>query len=98
MVALVIVCIVLITIALFMVPSKGFLLYSPTIFPGLISILIQSWQLLAQLRYAGASDAEHLVQFFKRSRFQLGLAYNPTFKKNRFCVINVDYSQNKRSN
>ncbi len=69
MVALVVVCIVLTTTALFMVPSKGFLPCSLTTFLGLISILIQSRQLSAQLRYAGASDAEHLVQFLRRSRF-----------------------------
>ncbi|RWA12428.1 hypothetical protein EKO27_g2681 [Xylaria grammica] len=47
MVALVAVCIILTVIALFIVPSEGFLPYSPTNFPNLISILQQSHEFSA---------------------------------------------------
>ncbi|KAI0436503.1 hypothetical protein F4803DRAFT_572351 [Xylaria telfairii] len=98
MVALVAICILLTAIALFMHPGKGYLPCSPTTFPAIISILLHSRQLLAQLRYAGASDTEHLVQFLRQSMFQSELAYDPTSNYDRFCVINKAYVQDRISN
>ncbi|KAI1733996.1 hypothetical protein F4680DRAFT_471456 [Xylaria scruposa] len=98
MVALVAVCIIITVIALFTVPSKGFLPYSPTTFSGLISILFQSRQLLTQLRCAGASDNEHFVQFLRRSTFQSRLIYDPLSNQNQFSVIDIDCDDNGKFN
>ncbi|KAI1748177.1 hypothetical protein F4782DRAFT_551217 [Xylaria castorea] len=97
MVTLVAICIILTASALLIVPTRGSLPCSPSTHSGLISILLQSRRLSAQLRYAGASDNKHLVQFLRQSTFQSGLAYDPVSNQNRFCVIDVDCSPNEIS-
>ncbi|KAI0549248.1 hypothetical protein F4679DRAFT_547958 [Xylaria curta] len=98
MAAFVAVCVVLTTIMLFTVPSRGLLPYSPTTFLDLISILFQSRQLLTQLRYTGASDNKYFVQFLRRSTFQSRFAYEPSSNQNQFSIIDIDYGQNSRTN
>ncbi|KAI0517417.1 hypothetical protein F5B22DRAFT_124526 [Xylaria bambusicola] len=98
MVALAGFCIILISISLFLVPAKGFLPCSPTTFPNLISTLVQSRQLAAQLRFAGASDTKHLVDFLRKSTFQSEFIYDPTLDEKRFCIVDTDCDGNDRPN
>ncbi|KAI1357374.1 hypothetical protein F5Y08DRAFT_352560 [Xylaria arbuscula] len=85
MVGLLSVCVLLTAIALFLVPRKGFLPYSPSALLNLLSVLQHSRKLMDQLSYAGASDDEHL-RFFESSTFKSNLITGSENETSQFYV------------
>ncbi|KAI1429621.1 hypothetical protein F5Y12DRAFT_796543 [Xylaria sp. FL1777] len=89
MVGLLIVCILLSTVAIFIVPTDGFLPHSPSTLLCLISLFLYSRDLIARLRYSGASDGNHLARGLAPFTFASGLAYDTVSSQTQFYV-NVD--------
>ncbi|KAI3334764.1 hypothetical protein F4824DRAFT_179048 [Ustulina deusta] len=96
MVGLLVACILLATIAVLIVPTDGFLPHSPSTLYGLISLFLHSRELLARLRYAGASDGDQLARWLGASTFDSELAYDIYFGQARFCV-NIDTQDDRQS-
>ncbi|KAI1305436.1 hypothetical protein F5Y03DRAFT_151944 [Xylaria venustula] len=83
-------CVLLTLTTLCIAPCSGFLPRSPTALPDLCSILSQSHELLARLRYAGAADFEHLTQLLTASRFRSEEASDSTLAERWFRVVDID--------
>ncbi|KAI0198030.1 hypothetical protein F4808DRAFT_473139 [Astrocystis sublimbata] len=86
-VALCVSCVVLIAIAVFLVPGKGFLPCGVATLQDFTSILRYSEELSIQLQHAGASDKEQLLHLLADSRFYCGYFDAQESKHFQFHVI-----------
>ncbi|KAI0440985.1 hypothetical protein F4803DRAFT_577051 [Xylaria telfairii] len=99
MIGVLVICILFTAVALFIVPTDGFLPHNPSSLLCSISIFLFSRDLLNRLRYSGASDDDHLSHWLRPFTFRSRLAYDIVPGQTRFCV-NVeaeDEGQRERS-
>ncbi|KAK3305256.1 uncharacterized protein B0T15DRAFT_370692, partial [Chaetomium strumarium] len=89
MAGLAICCSVLATIGAFLVPRRGILPHSPTTLPGMASLVAESHDLLASLRYSGAANAPSLARPLAALRFQSGTVTDPASNKPRFAILSA---------
>ncbi|KAK4236997.1 hypothetical protein C8A03DRAFT_35073 [Achaetomium macrosporum] len=82
-------CLVLVTIGIFLVPKRGILPHSPTTLPGMASLVAQSHDLLASLRFSGAADAASLARPLTALRFQSGVVSDPVSNKPQFAILSA---------
>ncbi|KAK8038664.1 hypothetical protein PG993_007075 [Apiospora rasikravindrae] len=83
---LAIICITLIAISLFLVPSQGILPSSPSTIMGMASIIINSERLITTLRYAGLADDEYLCHYLEPSAFQSEHIHNNGANQSEYLI------------
>ncbi|KAK3682402.1 hypothetical protein B0T22DRAFT_386525 [Podospora appendiculata] len=79
-------CIVLVLLALYLAPGEGILPCSPTSALGMASLIINSRELLARLRFSGAADEKNLNILLGNSTFKSGLSFDSTSYRPRFTI------------
>jgi hypothetical protein len=89
MAGLAICCFLLATIGAFLVPRGGILPHSPTTLPGMASLVAESHDLLASLRYSGAANAQSLASPLAALRFKSGTVPDPASNKPRFAILSA---------
>ncbi|KAI8950491.1 hypothetical protein F4801DRAFT_602226 [Xylaria longipes] len=96
MIGLLIICVLFTMVAFFIVPTDGFLPHNPSNLLGSISLFLYSRDLLARLRYSGASDDDYLTRWLGPSTFTSELAYDVVSGQAQFCV-NIDMKDTDQS-
>ncbi|KAK3332190.1 hypothetical protein B0T19DRAFT_473137 [Cercophora scortea] len=82
-------CIVLVLIATYLAPGQGILPCSPTNALGMASLVINSRELLARLRFSGAADKKNLGRILGTSTFKSGLSFDSSSYRPRFTISNT---------
>ncbi|KAJ2988951.1 hypothetical protein NUW58_g3715 [Xylaria curta] len=86
MVGVLVACLLFSLAAVLIVPSDGFLPYSPSTLLCLVPLLLYSCDLLVLLRGSGASDDHHLAQGLEPFEFGSEISYDVVSNQARFRV------------
>ena len=87
MAGLVVSCLVLLAIALFTVPRRGFLPRNPSNIPDMAALLLHSHGLRSRLCGLGAADEKDLAKALERCHFHSGVVHDPVTNQSEFAII-----------